>query len=149
MAGLGYVALRFSNVYGPGQNSEGEAGVVAIFLQQLLKGQQSVINGNGLQTRDYVYIRDVVESVMISTDQRINGIYNVGTGEETTVNDIFHRLKILTGVESKEFHGPEKKGEQLRSVLDYSKFTKETGWEPAICLAEGLAETVEFFQKKK
>ena len=148
VAGLGYAALRFSNVYGPRQNPEGEAGVIAIFSKQLLKGQQPLINGSGLQTRDYVYVRDVVESVMIASDQQVNGIYNVGTGEETTVNDIFHRLKAITGIESTELHGPGKKGEQTRSVLDCSKFTRETGWEPTVSLAEGLAETVEFFQEK-
>ena len=149
MAGLGFTALRFGNVYGPRQNPEGEAGVIAIFTQQLLKGQQSLINGNGLQTRDYVYVRDVVEAVMIASDQQVNGIYNVGTGEETTVNDIFEQLKILSKVESKELHGPAKKGEQLRSVLDCSKLTEEAGWEPTVTLAEGLAETVEYFQTKK
>lgn len=149
MAGLGFAALRFGNVYGPRQNPEGEAGVIAIFTQQLLKGQQSLINGNGLQTRDYVYVRDVVEAVMIASDQQVNGIYNVGTGEEATVNDLFEQLKALTKVESKELHGPAKKGEQLRSVLDCSKLTEEASWEPTVTLAEGLAETVEFFQTKK
>ena len=148
VAGLGYAALRFSNVYGPRQNPEGEAGVIAIFSKQLLKGQQPLINGSGLQTRDYVYVRDVVESVMIASDQQLNGIYNVGTGEETTVNDIFHRLKAITGIESTELHGRGKRGEQKRSVLDCSKFTRETGWEPPVSLTEGLAETVEFFQEK-
>ena len=149
VAGLGYAALRFSNVYGPRQNPEGEAGVIAIFSKQLLKGQQPLINGNGMQTRDYVYVQDAVESVMIALGRHVNGIYNVGTGEETTVNDIFHRLKVITRAESKELHGPGKKGEQLRSVVDCSKLTKETGWEPTISLAEGLAKTVDFFQKKR
>ena len=136
-------------MYGPRQNPEGEAGVIAIFSQQLLKGQQILINGNGLQTRDYVYVRDVVEAVMTTSNQHVNGIYNVGTGEETTVNDIFTRLKTLTQVECKERHGPAKKGEQLRSVLDCSKLTEETSWEPSVSLAEGFAETVEFFKQKK
>jgi len=149
VAGLSYAALRFGNVYGPRQNPEGEAGVIAIFSQQLLKGQQPLINGNGLQTRDYVYVRDVVESIMVASDQHVNGVYNVGTGEETTVNEIFEQLQMLTKSESKELHGPAKKGEQLRSVLDCSKLTEETGWEPTVSLSEGLAETVEFFQKKK
>ena len=148
-AGLNYAALRFGNVYGPRQNPEGEAGVISIFSQQLLKGQQALINGNGLQTRDYVYVRDVVESVMVASDQHVNGVYNVGTGVETTVNEIFERLKKLTNSECKELHGPAKKGEQVRSVLDCSKLTEETGWEPTVSLAEGLAETVEFFQQKK
>ena len=149
VAGLHYAALRFGNVYGPRQNPEGEAGVIAIFSQQLLKGQQILINGNGLQTRDYVYVRDVVEAVMTASDQHVNGIYNVGTGDETTVNDIFTRLKTLTQVECKALHGPAKKGEQLRSVLDCSKLTEESDWEPTVSLAEGFAETVEFFKKKK
>jgi UDP-glucose 4-epimerase len=149
VTGLRYAALRFGNVYGPRQNPEGEAGVIAIFSQQLLKGQEILINGNGLQTRDYVYVRDVVEAVMTASDQHVNGIYNVGTGEETTVNDIFTRLMTLTQVECKELHGPAKKGEQLRSVLDCSKLTEETGWEPSVSLAEGFAETVEFFKQKK
>jgi len=148
VTGLHYAALRFGNVYGPRQNPEGEAGVIAIFSQQLLKGQDILINGNGLQTRDYVYVRDVVEAVMTVSDQHVNGIYNVGTGEETTVNDIFTRLKTLTQVECKELHGPAKKGEQLRSVLDCSKLTEETSWEPSVSLAEGFAETVEFFKQK-
>lgn len=149
VAGLSYAALRFGNVYGPRQNPEGEAGVIAIFSQKLLKGQQALINGNGLQTRDYVYVRDVVESVMTASDQHVNGVYNVGTGEETTVNEIFDRLKKLTKTDCKELHGPAKKGEQLRSVLDCSKLTEEAGWEPSVSLDEGLAETVEFFQTKK
>jgi len=86
---------------------------------------------------------------MTASDQHVNGIYNVGTGEETTVNDIFTRLKILTQGECKELHGPAKKGEQLRSVLDCSKLTEESDWEPTVSLAEGFAETVEFFKKKK
>ena len=90
-----------------------------------------------------------MESVIIASDEHVDGTYNVGTGEETTVNDIFHRLKAFTGLESKELHGPGKNGEQSRSVLDCSKLTKETGWESTISLAEGLAETVKFFQKKK
>ena len=80
VAGLHYAALRFGNVYGPRQNPEGEAGVIAIFSQQLLNGQQILINGNGLQTRDYVYVRDVVEAVMTASDQHVNGIYNCGDG---------------------------------------------------------------------
>ena len=149
VAGLKYVALRLANVYGPRQNSDGEAGVVAIFTQQMLAGEQPRINGNGLQTRDYVYIGDVVEAVRAALVPSVEGIFNVGTGIETTVNEIFTRLKELTNSGCREIHGPAKKGEQMRSALDASKLEKETDWVPGVSLSEGLDETVKFFQQQK
>lgn len=149
VAGLKYVALRLANIYGPRQNADGEAGVVAIFTQNMLKGEQPRINGNGFQTRDYVYVGDVVEAVREVFVQPVEGIFNVGTGTETTVNEIFARLKELTNSPCQEIHGPAKKGEQLRSVLDASKLEKETAWAPAVSLSEGLDETVKFFQQQK
>lgn len=149
VAGLKYVALRLANVYGPRQHSEGEAGVVAIFTQQMLTGKQPRINGNGLQTRDYVYIGDVVEAVRAVFVPSVEGIFNVGTGTETTVNEIFTRLKELTNSQCQEIHGPAKKGEQIRSVLDVSKLEKETDWAPGVSLSDGLDETVKFFQQQQ
>ena len=149
VAGLKYVALRLANIYGPRQNADGEAGVVAIFTQHMLAGEQPRINGNGLQTRDYVYVGDVVEAVRAVFNQPVEGVFNVGTGIETTVNEIFTRLKELTNSECREIHGPEKKGEQMRSVLDASKLEKETDWAPGVSLSEGLDETVKFFQQQK
>lgn len=149
VAGLKYVALRLANVYGPRQNSEGEAGVVAIFTQQMLAGEQPRINGTGLQTRDYVYIGDVLEAVRAVFVPSVEGIFNVGTGTETTVNEIFTRLKELTNSRCQEIHGPAKEGEQIRSVLDASKLEKETDWAPGVSLSEGLDETVKFFQQQK
>lgn len=149
VAGMGYAALRFSNIYGPRQNPDGEAGVVAIFSQKMLNGEQAQINGNGLQTRDFVYVRDAVEAVMVAVDPGVQGIFNVGTGVETDVNDLFNQLKQLTNSSCSEIHGPAKKGEQRRSALDASKLTDETGWTPKVSLAEGLAETVKFFQQQK
>ena len=146
--GLSTVALRFANVFGPRQNPEGEAGVVAIFTQKMLQGEQPLINGNGMQTRDYVYIEDVMESIMRCTNQDVTGIYNVGTGQETTVNEIFAELKALTNSGCKEIHGPAKKGELERSALDAGKLNKDTGWEAAVSLAEGLRETVRFFREQ-
>jgi len=148
VAGMKYVALRFANVYGPRQNPEGEAGVVAIFSQKLLQGEQPLINGNGMQTRDYVYIGDVLEAVMRSMHSEVTGIFNVGTGLETTVNAIFTELTALTNSACKEIHGPAKKGELERSVLDAGKLTKETGWEAVVPLADGLSETVQFFREQ-
>ena len=149
VAGLQYVALRLANVYGPRQNADGEAGVIAIFTQNMLRGEQPRINGNGFQTRDYVYVGDVVEAVRAVFVQPVEGIFNVGTGTETTVNEIFARLKELTNSPCQEIHGPTKKGEQLRSVLDAGKLEKETAWAHAVSLSEGLDETVKFFQQQK
>ena len=149
VSGLRYVALRFGNVYGPRQEPEGEAGVIAIFSRQMLKGHQPVINGTGMQTRDFVYVDDVVESIMITLAQDVQGVYNVGTGQETSVNDCYKILKDLTGSECKEVHGPAKKGEQHRSVLDVSKIREELEWDPQVSLSDGLARTVDFFKSEK
>ena len=149
VAGLKYVALRLANIYGPRQNADGEAGVVAIFTQQMLAGEQPQINGNGFQTRDYVYVGDVVEAVRAVFVPSVEGIFNVGTGTETTVNELFTRLKELTNAQCREIHGPAKKGEQTRSVLDAGKLEKETAWTQSVSLSEGLDETVKFFQQQK
>jgi UDP-glucose 4-epimerase len=145
--GLNYVVLRYANVYGPRQDPFGEAGVVAIFNQKILRDEQPVINGNGMQTRDYVYVDDVVDAVITSTYNDINDVFNVGTGIETTVNELFRHLIEITGKSHiKEVHGPAKKGEQLRSCLSYDKIRKALDWEPRVPLREGLTRTVEFFR---
>ena len=149
VAGLKYVALRLANIYGPRQNADGEAGVVAIFARKMLTGEQPRINGNGFQTRDYVYVGDVVEAVRAVFAPSVEGIFNVGTGIETAVNEIFTRLKELTNSQCREIHGPAKKGEQTRSVLDPGKLEKETAWTHNVSLSEGLDETVRFFQQQK
>jgi UDP-glucose 4-epimerase len=144
--GLRYVALRFANVYGPRQDSEGEAGVVAIFSKQMLEGGQPMVNGTGKQTRDFVYVEDVVEAIMVTLEEDIQGIFNVGTGQETTVNECYGIIKELTKCQCKDLHGAAKKGEQFRSVLDTTKIREKFGWEPQVSLQEGLNKTVEFFR---
>jgi len=146
VAGLNYVALRYANVYGPRQDPFGEAGVVAIFSQKTLMNDQPIINGNGKQTRDYVFVEDVVEANMATLDAGIRGVFNVGTGKETSVNQLFRNLVEITGSKAKEVYGPEKRGEQLRSVLDSTKLKKETDWEPKIQMPEGLSTTVDYFR---
>ncbi|MCZ6801823.1 MAG: GDP-mannose 4,6-dehydratase [Nitrospirae bacterium] len=146
VAGLGYVSLRYGNVYGPRQAPEGEAGVVAIFSQAMLKEGQPLINGNGLQTRDYIFVDDVVSATVGAMQPNIQGTYNVGTGKESSVNEIFHQVKLLTNSECKEIHGPEKRGEQIRSVLNSAKLREALDWEPMVVLDEGLQLTVEFFK---
>jgi UDP-glucose 4-epimerase len=147
VSGIQHVILRYSNVYGPRQDPEGEAGVVAIFMGKMLAGEQPLINGNGRQTRDFVFVDDVVEANLAAMGKEVQGIYNVGTAEETSINDLFRLLVELTNAGCKELHGPAKKGEQARSVVDISRLRQELGWEPKVPLREGLKRTVEFFRE--
>jgi UDP-glucose 4-epimerase len=146
--GLRYVFLRYANVYGPRQNPHGEAGVVAIFCTRLLKGEQAVINGDGKQTRDYVYVGDVVRANLLALNYPENDYFNIGTGIETDVNTIFHWLNEAAGAGMPEHHGPAKEGEQLRSVLANDKARRLLDWQPKVSLAEGLKETAEWFRKR-
>ena len=146
--GLQHVILRYANIYGPRQNPHGEAGVIAIFADKMLKGEQPVINGDGKQTRDYVYVSDVVRANVLALTHSSSDIFNIGTGIENDVNALFRIIKKFSGVACEEKHGGAKIGEQLRSVIDYSKAKKILGWEPTIMLDEGLRRTVEFFREK-
>ncbi|MCI0706370.1 MAG: NAD-dependent epimerase/dehydratase family protein [Ignavibacteriae bacterium] len=146
--GIPYVILRYGNVYGPRQNPFGEAGVVAIFAHKLLKGEQAIINGDGKQTRDYVYVGDVVQANVLALQYDGSGIYNVGTGVENDVNTIFKKLRKHLNPESKEEHGPPKAGEQQRSVISFAKIKKELGWSPVTKFDEGLSLAAEYFKQK-
>ncbi|HYD47465.1 MAG TPA: NAD-dependent epimerase/dehydratase family protein [Terriglobales bacterium] len=145
--GIPYVALRYANVYGPRQNPHGEAGVVAIFTQKMLRGEQPVINGDGRQTRDYVFVGDVVRANLAALQTEYCGAVNIGTGVETDVNTIFRQLVESGGFQTKEEHGAGKPGEQQRSVIDSSLAEKVLGWSPQVDLARGMAQTIEFFRK--
>lgn len=144
--GLNYTILRYANIYGPRQNPFGEAGVVAIFSTKLLKGQQPIINGSGKQTRDYVFVDDVVKANLLTLNDNSNDIYNIGTGIETNVNQLFHRLNKIIGANKEEKHGPAAPGEQMRSVISSDKFYNKFGWKPSTTLEEGLKQTVESFR---
>lgn len=148
VSGLQVVSLRYANVYGPRQDPEGEAGVVAIFIQKMLNNEQAVINGNGRQTRDFVFVDDVVEANLAMMGQETLGTYNVGTGVETSINDLFRILVQHTGSTCKEVHGPAKKGEQARSVIDSTKLRHELMWEPKTNLSDGLKKTVDYFRER-
>jgi len=148
VSGLQAVSLRYANVYGPRQDPEGEAGVVAIFIQKMLNNEQAVINGNGRQTRDFVFVDDVVEANLAMIGQDTQGTYNVGTGVETSINDLFRILVQHTGSNCREIHGPAKKGEQARSVIDSMKLRQEVAWEPKADLSDGLKKTVEYFKAR-
>lgn len=147
--GLESTSLRYSNVYGPRQDPLGEAGVVAIFTMRMLQGEEAMINGNGMQTRDYVFVDDVVDANMALINAQENGTFNVGTGVETSVNQLFRKLAVVTGANVKEVHGAEKKGEQVRSALDSQLLHKRLEWEPRVSLDEGLMRTVEYFRQRK
>jgi UDP-glucose 4-epimerase len=144
--GLPSVAFRYANIYGPRQNPHGEAGVIAIFAQKLLKGEQPVINGDGLQTRDYVYVGDVVAANILALQPQMIGAYNIGTGIETDVNTLFGHLRDLTQSTCKEQHAPAKQGEQMRSVLSHERIFASFGWTPKMDIVEGLSKTVDSFR---
>lgn len=145
---LKYTILRYANIYGPRQNSMGEAGVVAIFSTKLLKGEQPIINGSGEQTRDYVYVGDVVKANMITMTEDACEIYNVGTGLETDVNTLYKMLNKIIGKGQAEKHGPPAPGEQMRSVISSEKLFKKFNWRPSTNLQEGLAKTVNYFRNE-
>jgi UDP-glucose 4-epimerase len=148
MHGLSYAALRYANVYGPRQDPHGEAGVVAIFARRLLSGEPARINGDGKQTRDFVYVGDIAEANARALTSDAVGSFNVGTGVETDINTIFQLLKRLSGNNQAEVHGPPMPGEQRRSVVDARKIEKVMGWRPQTSLEAGLDATVRYFRQE-
>jgi UDP-glucose 4-epimerase len=144
---LNYTILRYANVYGPRQNPFGEAGVVAIFTNKFLGGEQPLINGSGKQTRDYVFVDDVVKANLIAVSDEQSDIYNVGTAIETNVNEIYSILNDTIGKGQEEKHGPAAPGEQMRSVITSDKLYDKFNWKPATSIKEGLIKTVEYFRE--
>lgn len=143
---LNYTILRYANIYGPRQNPLGEAGVVCIFLDKILAGGQPIINGSGEQTRDYVYVKDVVKANLLTLNEEESEIYNVGTGIETSVNELFRLINENFNNQIKEVHGPAKPGEQMRSVITSEKLYKKFGWKPNTLLRDGLRETIDYYK---
>lgn len=147
--GLSYAALRFANVYGPRQNPFGEAGVVAIFAHRLLDGSEPLINGDGLQTRDYVYVGDVVAANVAALDGPERIVVNIGTGRESTVIDVYRGVVKAVGWGGAEEHGPAKAGEQRRSVIDPVRAWETWGWRPQFAMEDGLRRTVDYFRSAR
>jgi UDP-glucose 4-epimerase len=145
--GIPYVALRYANVYGPRQSSQGEAGVVAIFISQLLAGKAPVINGDGRQTRDYVFVGDVVRANLAALDSDFIGPVNIGTRIETDVVTICRWLREESGSKVEAVHGPAKLGEQRRSCLDISRAAQVLGWKPEVSLQAGLEKTIAYYRE--
>ena len=144
--GISYAALRYANVYGPRQDPNGEAGVVAIFCGNLAEGKRSRINGTGEQTRDYVYVGDVARAnVLALEDEAPSGVYNIGTGIETSVNRLYELLRAISGKNIQGKYGPAKPGEQMRSSVDAALASRVLDWRPEVDLTAGLTEALRFF----
>jgi UDP-glucose 4-epimerase len=145
--GLSYAVLRYPNVYGPRQDPLGEAGVVAIFTGQMLAGQQVVINGDGEQARDFVYVGDCAQANCLALEAAgCNGIYNIGSHRPTSVNQIFRALKAITGYMREPVYGPPILGEIRKVYLCADKACRDLNWRQTVPLQEGLAQTVAYFQ---
>jgi UDP-glucose 4-epimerase len=143
--GTGHVSLRYGNVYGPRQDPHGEAGVVAIFFNALLGGSAPKVFGDGAQTRDYVYVGDVARATLAAAD-RDGGVYNVGTGRETSVVELLGLCQQIAGTSFEPEFAPARPGELQRAVVDPSRAVDELGWRPERSLEDGLRETWEFFK---
>lgn len=143
--GLDALVTRYANVYGPRQNPHGEAGVVAIFSRKLVSGETVTINGDGLQTRDYVYVGDVVAANVAALNHTASLTFNVGTGLETDVATLYRCLAAAAGSDVKPQHGPAKPGEQQRSVISPQLAGEVLGWAPRIALEDGLRATYQSF----
>jgi UDP-glucose 4-epimerase len=146
--GLAATCLRYANVYGPRQNPHGEAGVVAIFSRRVLDGNQAVINGDGLQTRDYVYVDDVVRANISALGRPGFAIYNVGTGVETNVKDLYGYIAKAAGIVADPVHGPGMAGEQRRSCITSKLLLEDLGVEVNTALSDGIPATVDWFRSR-
>jgi UDP-glucose 4-epimerase len=142
--GLEYCALALANVYGPRQDPHGEAGVIAIFAAQLLRRQRPTIYGDGTQTRDFVYVDDVVDAFVRAAEKGGGLLLNVGTGVETSVQELFDAMARLTGFRDAPRHAPPRPGELARSALDPGRAAIHLGWKPFTALDDGLARTLEW-----
>jgi UDP-glucose 4-epimerase len=147
--GISGISLRYANIYGPRQNPQGEAGVIAIFCHRLLTSQTPIINGDGAQTRDYTYVEDVAAANLRALEHpEVTGAVNISTGVETSVNDLYRALVEAAGSTVKAEHGPARPGEQRRSCLHPGRAGQVLRWKPTVSLAEGLGRTFRFFQKE-
>ena len=146
--GMSTIALRFGNVYGPRQDPHGEAGVIAIFCGKLRDGHSPRIYGGGTQTRDYVYVGDLVEALVRAGDVHDGGVVNVGTEEETSVLELVDTLRELSGRDFDPIFEPERPGEVQHISIDPSRAREELGWESRIGVREGIAQTTEWLRDR-
>jgi len=145
--GISYTVLRYANVYGPRQNAHGESGVIAVFSDLINKDIQPTINGDGLHTRDYVFVADVVKANMLAVESNYCGELNIGTNTELTTNYVFQKIVKEFGKQMKEMHGPDRPGEQITSSLSYKNATKVLGWEPEVNFDDGIRQTIAWYSR--
>ncbi|NLT74866.1 MAG: SDR family NAD(P)-dependent oxidoreductase [Chloroflexi bacterium] len=144
--GIDYTVLRYPNVYGPRQDPDGEAGVIAIWTALMLKGQPTVVHGSGEQQRDFVYVGDIARANVLALERGGGEIINLGSAIGTSINEVFDLLQETTGYGLKREHGPAKQGEVFRSYITREKAESILGWRPTVSLAEGLEQTVAYFR---
>lgn len=147
--GVPYVVLRYANVYGPRQSVKGEGGVIATFAKKMVKGEPVTIFGSGKNTRDFIYIDDIVRANMLCMNRSVVGEFNIGTGRETDVNTLFKKLAKLTSYTLPARSAPLPSFDVARSSLDAGKARKFLGWEPRMRLDEGLAKTIKWFASSR
>lgn len=143
---LPFISLRYANVYGPRQNPHGESGVVAIFTEMLMKGAKPVINGDGTNTRDYVYVSDVARANVAALDSDFVGCLNIGTSQEISTNEVFEKVVRSLGMDVQATRGPARPGEQKASSLNFQKAKEILGWEPTVMFDEGIAKVGEWYK---
>ncbi|MBO8164470.1 MAG: NAD-dependent epimerase/dehydratase family protein [Brevibacillus sp.] len=146
--GLPFTAFRFANVYGPRQLAKADGGVVAIFLEQILQGKPLTINGDGEQTRDFIYVGDVAEAILTSFERGDNTVLNLSTGVPTSINQLINELEYVSGRPIERRYGPPRPGDIRHSCLSNEKMKAALGWEPRFSLREGLAATWAAFHQK-
>jgi len=146
--GLNFVCLRHSNVYGERQSSKGEGGVVAIFIDRILKGEKPVIFGDGRQTRDFLYVDDAVDAAVLAIKASSDAIYNVGTNKEINIKELLGLISLKMNQKVKPNFLPWRQGEIIRSRVNYSKIKKDLGWQPKYSLEKGIKETIDWFKNK-
>lgn len=144
-----YLCLRYGNVYGSRQNPDGEAGVIAIFINKMLKNKPVLIHGDGKQTKDYIFIEDAIEATSLALKKNLTGVINIGTGKETSVLEIFYKLKKLIPSKTKKKHVPFPLCGFKRGCLSIKKAKKILDWQPKYSLEEGLKRTIEWFKHQK
>lgn len=147
--GMSISILRYTNVYGPRQNPNGESGVIAIFLEKFLKGAIPTIHGDGRQERDYLHVHDVARANLAALDARVQGIYHVCSNSAASVNDVVRMLRTALGTEYEVVHGPAKPGDPAKTRGSHAAFTALTGWVPSMPLDEGIRTTAEWFRDRQ
>ena len=147
--GLEYISFRYPNIYGERQDPSTEAGVISIFAKQMLQNKEVIIYGNGLQSRDFVYVKDIARANLLALENNNipSGIYNLGWGRGTTIDLVYETLKVITRYKKNPINQPERKGEVYRTFLDGEKFRKYTWWQPEVSLSQGCVWVVDWMKR--